>query len=381
MTHPRFSVARDARTSMLVAVTLGSLALAGRAVAEGLGPDPKQVQEVVDRAVAYLKKSQGEDGSFSPRVAGPGVSAVIAAGLLRNGLSPDDPLVAKTLAYLEKSVKKDGGIYDRGLANYTTSVALMAFHEANAGGKYDAILKNAARFLKGLQYDDARAEVKDPRYGGVGYGAKDRPDLSNTQYFIDALMAAGVPKEDPAVQRALKFVSRCQNLPGETNDQPFAKKATEADRGGLTYTPIDPDDSPHKTPEGGLRSLGAMTYGGLKSFLYAGVGKDDPRVKGAVRWIREHYTLEENPGMKQAGLFYYYHTFGKAMAALGEDRFEDAKGQKHDWRRELFEAVQKRQRPDGSFVNAGDRAFGEMDPNLATGFALLTLAYTRAPSR
>ena len=48
-------------------------------------------------------------------------------------------------------------------------------------------------------------------------------------------MPAGVPKDDPAMQRALKFVSRCQNLPGETNDQPFAKKTTDDDKGGLTY--------------------------------------------------------------------------------------------------------------------------------------------------
>ena len=63
--------------------------------------------------------------------------------------------------------------------------------------------------------------------------------------------------------------------------------------------------------------------------------------------------------MGKAGLFYYYHTFGKAMAALGEDRFEDAKGQKHDWRRELFEAIEKRQQDNGSFINKGDRQFGE----------------------
>ena len=61
-----------------------------------------------------------------------------------------------------------------------------------------------------------------------------------------------------------------------------------------------------------------MTYAGLKSFLYAGVSKDDPRVKGAVDWIRRHYTLEENPGMGKAGLYYYYHTFAKAMDALGQ---------------------------------------------------------------
>ena len=45
-----------------------------------------------------------------------------------------------------------------------------------------------------------------------------------------------------------------------------------------------------------------MTYTGLKSFLYAGVNKDDPRVKAAVSWVRAHYTFEENPGMGQAGL-------------------------------------------------------------------------------
>jgi squalene-hopene/tetraprenyl-beta-curcumene cyclase len=365
-------------TRTRLAVVLVAAVSAGPAAGADLGPDPREVQQMVDRAAAFLKKHQGEDGSFSPRVAGPGVSAVVAAALLRNGHSPDDPLVARTLGFIEKNVKRDGGIYDRGLANYTTSVALMAFRDANRGGKYDAIIQNAGKFLRRLQYGD---DPRDPKYGGVSYDGKGRPDLSNTSYFVDALVAAGVPKDDPSIQRALKFVSRCQNLPGETNDQPFAKKTTADDRGGLTYVPLDPDDNPHRTQDGGLRSLGAMTYGGLKSFLYAGVGKDDPRVKGAVSWVRRHYTLDENPGMGQAGLFYYYHTFAKAMAALGEDRFEDATGQKHDWRRDLFEALKKRQRPDGSFINRGDRAFGEADPNLATAFALLALSYARTPAR
>jgi squalene-hopene/tetraprenyl-beta-curcumene cyclase len=184
-----------------------------------------------------------------------------------------------------------------------------------------------------------------------------------------------------AVQRALVFVSRCQNLPGETNDQAFAKKTTEDDKGGLVYNPLAQNNERDQTASGGLRSAGAMTYAGLKSFLYAGIGRNDPRVKGAVEWIRRHYTLDANPGMGQAGLYYYYHTFAKAMAALREDRFEDAQGIKHDWRKELFEAINKRQRPDGSFLNAGDRAFGEGDPNLATAFALLALSYTYKPAK
>ncbi len=340
-----------------------------------VGPDAKEVQALRDKAIAYLRKKQGADGSFSPRVAGPGVSALVAAALLRNGLGPDDPTVAKTLTYLEKSAKKDGGVYSKGLANYTTSVAVMAFTEANkgSGGKYDSIIKNATAFLRKLQHDE---NSKDVKFGGLGYDSKSRPDLSNTQFFIEALHEAGVSKDDPAIKKALDFVSRCQNLPGETNDQPFAKKTSEDDKGGLTYVPFDVDDNRHKTPDGGLRSLGAMTYSGLKSSLYAGVKKDDPRVKAALGWISRHYTLEENPGMKQAGLFYYYHTFAKAMHALGENEFEDSKGTKHDWRKDLFEALKKKQGEDGSFTNPGDRAFGEADPNLATAFALLALSYT-----
>jgi squalene-hopene/tetraprenyl-beta-curcumene cyclase len=338
-------------------------------------PDAKEVKELVDKAIGYLKKHQGEDGGFAPKIAGPGVSALVAAALLRNGYSQDDPLVAKTLTYLEKKVQKDGGIYDKRLANYTTSVALMAFAEANKDGKYSSLIKNATQFLKKLQFTNDQVEESDAKYGGVGYDAGSRPDLSNTQLFLDALLAAGVPKDDPAVQRCLKFVSRCQNLPGETNDQAFAKKTIPADKGGLTYTPIDADDSPHKTADGGLRSLGGMTYAGLKSFLYAGVSKDDPRVKAAVAWIRDHYNLDENPGMGKAGLYYYYHTFGKGLSALGENPFADAKGTKHNWRRELFEALKKRQRDDASWINEGDKQFGEASPELATAFAVLSLSY------
>jgi squalene-hopene/tetraprenyl-beta-curcumene cyclase len=362
-----------------LATLAGALpALPARAAGD-VGVPSKEVRPVVEKAAAFLKKHQGADGSFSgdKRGQGPGITALAVAALLRNGYGPDDPTVAAALKYLEGKVQKDGGIYDKALANYVTSVSVMALGEANQDGKYDTVLKNATKFLKSLQLADDEADLK---YGGVGYGGgpRDRPDLSNTQMFLDALQAAGVPRDDPAVRRALKFVSRCQNLPGETNDQPFAKKTSEDDKGGLTYNPFVPDDDhPNKTADGGLRSLGAMTYAGLKSFLYAGVGKDDPRVKGAVGWIRRHYTLKENPGMGQAGLYYYYHTFAKALTALGEDPFADAQGVKHDWRRDLFAELKGRQRDDGSFVNPGDRTFGEGDPNLATAFALLALSYTQ----
>jgi squalene-hopene/tetraprenyl-beta-curcumene cyclase len=371
------NVVRTLRLIGLLA-TLALMVLPVRAADDKVGPDPKDVKALRERAHRFLQSKQSKDGSFSANFYGPGPTALVVAALARNGYRDDDPVMKKAVEYLSSKVQKDGGIYEKRLANYTTCVAIMALQEANSGGRFDTILRNAAAFLKKIQHDDPAN--KDIRLGGVGYGAEDkRADLSNTQMFVEALIKAGVPKDDPAIQRALKFITRCQNFPDKEkgNDQPFAAKATRDDRGGFVYTPLDSDDRRHKTAEGGLRSQGAMTYAGLKSFLYAGVKKDDPRVRAALDWIGRHYTLEENTGMKQAGLYYYYSTFAKAMHALGEDHFKDARGTAHDWRKELFEALAKRQNATtGSFVNKGDRTFGEQDANLATAFALLSLSYT-----
>jgi squalene-hopene/tetraprenyl-beta-curcumene cyclase len=353
-----------------VAVSAGSrLPLASAA------PKPEDVKAVVDKAVKFLEGKQNEDGSWAPKLGGPGITALTVAALLRHGYGPNTPAVAKGLKYLEGNVKPDGGVYSKGLANYTTCLAIVAFKEANAGGKYDAVIANATKFVKSLQYGEG-TDPKDMKFGGVGYDGKGRPDLSNTHFMVEALIASGVSRDDPSIRRALAFVSRTQNLPGEYNDQPFAAKATEDDKGGFTYTPEEQnnDKSPRKTAAGGLRSEGGMTYAGLKSFLYAGVGKDDPRVKAAVGWIKRHYTLTENPGQGQAGLYYYYHTFAKAMDALGEDAFEDAKGVKHDWRQELFDVLKGKQQADGSWANPNG-AFLENTPELATAFAVLALSY------
>jgi squalene-hopene/tetraprenyl-beta-curcumene cyclase len=338
-------------------------------------PTAGELKAVLDKAYDSLKAKQNDDGSFAPKLGGPGVTALAAAALIKAGRGPDDPLVAKALKYLESRVKPDGGVYDRRLANYTTCLAIVAFQEANAGGKYDRAIANAARFVKSLQDG---TDPKDVRYGGVGYDGQSRPDVSNTQFFVEALHAAGAGKDDPAIRRAVTFLSRSQNLPGEFNDQPFAKKTSDDDRGGFVYNPLDQssDKSDKRTAAGGLRSEGGMTYAGLKSFLYAGVGKDDPRVKGALNWIRRHYTLEQNPGMGTAGLYYYYQTYVKAMHALGEDVFTDAKGVKHPWRKELFAALKAKQRPDGSWANENG-AFLENQPELATAFAVLALGYCK----
>ena len=339
--------------------------------------DARAFSRAVDRAIGFLQaKGQALDGSYSAQ-AGPGVTALVTTAILRHGRTPDDPLVAKSLKYLEGFVREDGGIYqnDSVLRNYETCLAILCFSEANRDRRYDKLIKGADRFIKDLQWDEGEGHDRSSlNYGGAGYGRQKRPDLSSTSFLVDALKTAGAGPDDPAMKAALIFVSRCQNLETEHNTTQFSAKNPD---GGFYYTCAAGGSSmAGTTPNGGLRSYGSMTYAGLKSMIYAGVAPNDPRVKAALKWIQKFYGLDSNPGMGNSGLYYYYHTFAKALDATGLSVVEDAQGVKHDWRRDLRAELIRRQRPDGTWINADDR-WMETDPSLVTGYALLALSYCR----
>ena len=339
--------------------------------------DPQAYDRAVAKAIAYLgAKGQAPDGSYSS-FAGIGPTALVTTALLRHGRTVQDPHVASALKYLESFEQQDGGIYQTGTfyRNYETCLAIMCLSEANQDGRYNKLIQRADSFVQGIQWaEDEDKDASDPAYGGGGYGKHKRPDLSNTRFLVPALMSASNDPDREAVQRALIFVSRCQNLESVHNTTPFASMVND---GGFYYTPAAGGSSQAgESANGGLRSYGSMTYAGLKSMLYAGVGPDDPRVKAATTWVREHYDIKSNPGLGDAGLYYYYHVFAKALDAIGQDVVTSADGKKHDWRAELVAELASRQQDDGSWVNKNDRWL-EGDPNLSTGFALLALSYCR----
>lgn len=341
--------------------------------------DAKAFEQAVTKAVEYLKtKGQAPDGSYSKQ-SGPAITALVTTAILRNGRGPDDPVVAKSLKFLSTFVRDDGGIYSEGsvVQNYETCLSLMCFVEANRDGRYTKLIKNAEKFLKGLQWDGSEGhDIGSEFFGGAGYGGSKRPDLSNTSFLIEALRAAGDGPEDESLQKALVFVSRCQNLESEHNQTGFPTLNPD---GGFYYTPAAGGNSQAgKLDNGGLRSYASMTYAGLKSMIFAGVGREDARVKAAIDWLQKNYNLKTNPGMGDAGLFYYYHTFAKALDAFGEETFQDASGEIHPWRAELAAELLGRQRPDGSWLNDNSRWL-EGDANLVTGYALLALAYCKEP--
>ncbi len=345
-------------------------------------PNEAEWNKVVDKSIEFLKGSQNANGSWGQEPRSRGVTGVVVTGLLQTGkVSADDAPAAKALAYIESLVNPKGG-HIAGpeatvqLQNYVTSINVMALTAAKRPDKYKAIVGDGVKFLKKLQWDDEEGvKEKDDNFGGAGYDSKSRPDLSNTQFFIEALREAGVPADDPALKKALVFVSRCQNLKSEFNDRAWAGRINDgsfiysAAAGGQTKTSDDPKNDT-------LTGYGSMTYAGIKSMIYCGVGKEDRRYKAAYEWIQKNWTLAGNPGMPpelaHRGLFYYYHTLAKTLDMMEIDEFTDTSGKKHDWRAELTAAIAKLQRPDGSFVNDNDR-WMEGDPNLVTGYALMAL--------
>ena len=333
-------------------------------------------QGMIDKAVSYLRNvGQSADGSFSSKT-GPGVTGLVVAGLLSVDVPADHPLVAKSLKYLESTRHEDGGLYapKSTHANYETCLAIMAFSKANQNGKYTELIHAAELFVKKQQWDEGEGiKSDDVEYGGAGYGSKSRPDLSNTAFLIDALRSAGVSEEDEAIQRALTFVSRCQNLESAHNRTEFASKIND---GGFYYTPAAGGDSmAGKNENGGLRSYASMTYAGLKSMIFAGVDREDFRVKAAKKFLYNNYSVSTNPGMGSSGLYYYQHTMAKALDALGEKDFNTKDGPR-DWKMELLSQLAVLQLQNGSWTNP-DARWMEGDPNLVTGYVLLTLAYLK----
>jgi len=379
---PRAGCPQKRRGQILGPLLVGISLLIGMVVPERVAADETrnaEIRKMADRGIKFLKvRGQTKSGAFSPESGSAVTSLCVAAILRHRPEAVNDPMIKKALTFLESNFRADGGVYTEGslFKNYETCVAVDALIQANVDGRYDSNLERARLFIRGLQWDEGEGLTpSDPAYGGAGYGAHSRPDLSNTAFMIEALTQLGDKPDDEAIQKALMFVSRTQNLAGHGNDTEHADSVND---GGFYYTPAAGGSSQAgETPTGGLRSYASMTYAGFKSMVFAGLTQDDPRVAAALSFIRQNYSLQTNPGMGDAGLFYYYHTFAKALSAGGIVILDDASGMPHVWRDDLVKVLADEQLEDGSWVNKANERWMEGNRNLVTAYALLALAYCK----
>jgi squalene-hopene/tetraprenyl-beta-curcumene cyclase len=360
----------------------------------------QRAMAAMNRGVAFLKQAQDEKGRWMAGAMAPptdqpdkpspvevAVTAMAIKAIVQHDPEAINEVTIRRALNFVRMAQNDDGTFEGGsLTNYVTSIVVSAFAAIDREGLLKDIAP-AVQWLVQSQWD--QSEGLSPRqdwFGGAGYGNHGRPDMSNTQMMLDALYDAGMSPDDPAFQRAVAFISRAQNYKA-TNASEWA-----GDDGGFIYTPANGGESMasevagdgrhgEHIPEGefrSLRSYGSMTYAGFKSLLYAGLSPDDARVRAAFDWIRKHWTFEENPGVGQMGLYYYYHTMSRALSVGQQHIITTPDGDAHNWREELIDAIVSRQRDDGSWVNEADR-WMEGHPDLVTCYSLLALEEALKP--
>lgn len=369
-------------------------------------PQATTLSEAREKGLAWLLQQQ-QDGVFVVKMGGremrdPGLSAF---GLMALQTKPkalrtadEQKVVDQGITWLLTQQNEDGTFGQR-QPNYVTCVAIGALTRA-ANPAHEPVLKKAQRSILAFQHLESTGHSpSDPDYGSIGYDSKSRGDLSNLHFSLDALRATGLPADHEALQKALVFLQRTQNLKS-VND--YRAKTTDGEKGppveaiagddgGAIYFPGNSPAGYVKNPDGTVvpRSYGSMTYALLKAYTLAGVKKDDPRVQAAVRWIGEHWDLTGNPGnydpknekAKFDGQFYSYVLLAQALDAAGLDEVatkdKDGKAVMVKWRPALKQQLESMQQADGSWVNTGSPRFFENVPLLCTSYALVALELCR----
>ena len=314
-------------------------------------------QAAIARAIEYLRRTQDkatggwsvpEKGSPMPNL--PAITGLVLNGmLLQPGIDSADPAVANGARYILSFARPDGGIYDTILPSYNTAITLSALARMNTPQARAAIAP-AQEFLKRSQWGTTEpvgvggaggkeapstVEPSHPHYGGLGYGNRGRPDISNLAFALQAWHDSGLPSDDPAFQRAVIFLQRMQMAEKDPtgkviNDMPYAKGSQQ---GGFIYATSENDktvgqgnsfagriDETLTTGErvSMLRAYGSVTYAGFKSYIYAGLTRNDPRVVLAHRWMQQNWSMRENPGIGTDGFYYYVLMMSRALDATAE---------------------------------------------------------------
>lgn len=348
------------------------------------------------KAAEWVVARQGDDGAWKsqgyPSAAFTSLCVYALAGAPDTLRTKHVAAIDKGIAYLTSKVAADGSIAeaDGTYRTYATSLYLMALTKADPVKHKEAIVK-AQQHLTGKQTTSGLYKggsgYGDTKHGKEGVVTSDFADLSNTAFAAEALKLSGLSKESEYWKHVAEFVGACQNN-SETNADPellkilAEKKIANGDDGGIRYTPTE-SRAGEKTLADGTRilnSYGSMTYAGLKVYLYANLKKDDPRVKAAAEWLRSHYTLDYHPGFdfdqtkrtEMTGIYYYYMMMARALAAWGENPLMTARGEKHDWAKELAEKLLSLQTEEGgkAWKNVHGR-WEEGDPLIATSYALI----------
>lgn len=384
--------------SNTVFTTLSAVFMAGALVPGAAGQMPREAVAAakaspketaaasIAKGVKWLADNQKEDGSFS-NAQFPGLSGLALWAVAASGDPAYSNVVKRGGDFIISKAQPDGGIYTPlpgrqggGLSTYNTAVCLSAIAATGRDDITELVL-NARAFLAGSQLTG-----DDSFSGGFGYdssGPRRYADLMNTHFVMEAMRRthhyedkrpAGGKRVDINWKAALEFAENLHHGPDAGENS-----------GGFVYSPADAKAGTAKTKTDGaegekaeekivMQSYGSITYAGLLALVYCDINKTDPRVRSTLDWASKHWTLDENPGVGDQGLYFFYNVISRSMSAAGLDAIPRGKGGEIIWADEVIKKVSSLMREDGSWVNKNGR-FWENDPVLSTAYSVLALEF------
>jgi squalene-hopene/tetraprenyl-beta-curcumene cyclase len=149
------------------------------------------------------------------------VTARCVSFLAQIGVSADDPVMARAIAYLRREQEDDGSWFGRWGTNYIygTWSVLCAFNAAGVASD-DPAVRRAAAWLCQVQREDGGWGEDEETYQDAPRGRYNESTPSQTAWAVLGLMAAG-ELDVPAVARGIAHLVATQRGDGEWDEAPY----------------------------------------------------------------------------------------------------------------------------------------------------------------
>jgi squalene-hopene/tetraprenyl-beta-curcumene cyclase len=149
------------------------------------------------------------------------VSARCVSFLAQIGMTRDDPVMARAIAYLRREQEADGSWFGRWGTNYIygTWSVLCALNAAGIPAEDPAVVR-AVAWLTSVQRADGGWGEDEESYGDAPPGRYKESTPSQTAWAVLGLMAAGATSH-PATTRGIAWLTAMQQANGEWTEEPY----------------------------------------------------------------------------------------------------------------------------------------------------------------
>lgn len=335
------SLTKPSCVTLLGAFTAAAVPLAAQDPSIRLGGEiPAEVDTIYERGLAYLTRTQGEDGTWRSRTEH-GITGICLMAYLASGEDPNYGAhrhqIKAALRAIISGQERDSGFIPNSM--YHHGFAMLALAEA-----YGTV--DEATLWEGNEADDVRQSIattlekaieltvtsqKANRWGGWRYSpTSNDADTSVTGCILMGLLAcrnAGLAVPDTTIEDAIKYMQR-----------------NTASSGFVAYS-------------GGIGGGGeSMARSAVATLVYSvGHKRETEEFKNALSHISERLDHRET-----AHTHYYYYYMAQALFQGNPEAWDR-------WNRSHAAMLAEQQSPDGSFPGSYGEAYG-------TAMSLLSLA-------